>query len=49
MRAGGHLGSDRVTVRNIEVLRVDAEQNILVVHGAVPGASGGYLVINKKA
>jgi large subunit ribosomal protein L3 len=49
MRAGGHMGSDRVTARNLEVLRVDAAENILVVHGSVPGASGGYLVINKKA
>jgi len=48
MRAGGHMGSDRVTVRNIKVVRVDAEKNTLVVHGSVPGAGGGYLVINKK-
>ena len=48
MRAGGHMGSDRVTIRNIKVVRVDAEKNTLVVHGSVPGAGGGYLVINKK-
>jgi large subunit ribosomal protein L3 len=48
MRAGGHMGSDRVTVRNIKVVRVDTEKNTLVVHGSVPGAGGGYLVINKK-
>jgi large subunit ribosomal protein L3 len=48
MRAGGHMGQDRVTVRNIEVVRVDAEKNILVVRGSVPGAGGGYLVIRKK-
>ena len=49
MRAGGHMGSDRVTVRNVKVVRVDAGSNTLVVKGAVPGAGGGYLVINKKA
>jgi large subunit ribosomal protein L3 len=48
MRAGGHMGSDRVTVRNVEVVRVDAEANTLVVRGSVPGAAGGYLVLRKK-
>jgi large subunit ribosomal protein L3 len=48
MRAGGHMGSDRVTVRNLEVVRVDAGNNVLVVRGAVPGASGGYVVIRKR-
>jgi large subunit ribosomal protein L3 len=49
MRAAGHMGSDRVTVRNVKVVRVDAASNTLVVKGAVPGAGGGYLVISKKA
>ncbi len=49
MRAGGHMGSDRVTQRNVKVVRVDAESNTLIVKGAVPGAGGGYLVISKKA
>ena len=48
MRAAGHMGSDTVTQRNVKVVRVDAETNILVVKGAVPGASGGYVVIRKK-
>ena len=48
MRAGGHMGSERVTVRNVQVVRVDAENNVLVVRGSVPGAGGGYLVIRKK-
>ncbi len=47
MRAAGHMGSDRVTERNLEVVRVDAENNILVVKGSVPGGGGGYLVIRK--
>jgi large subunit ribosomal protein L3 len=47
MRAAGHMGSERVTLRNLEVVRVDADKNILVVRGAVPGAGGAYLVIRK--
>jgi large subunit ribosomal protein L3 len=49
MRAAGHMGADRVTTRNLEVVRVDAGNNVLVVRGAVPGASGGYVVIRKRA
>ena len=47
MRAGGRMGGDRVTVRNLKVVQVDGENNLLVLHGAVPGAPGGYLVIRK--
>ena len=48
MRGAGHMGSERVTVKNLEVVRVDADKNLLVVRGAVPGASGAYVVINKR-
>ena len=47
MRMGGHMGSDRVTVRNLKVLRVDAENNLLLVEGAVPGGPNSILVIRK--
>jgi large subunit ribosomal protein L3 len=47
MRMGGHMGQDRVTVRNLKVLRIDADNNLLVVRGAVPGANGGYVLIRK--
>jgi large subunit ribosomal protein L3 len=47
MRMHGHMGVDRVTTRNLKVLRVDAENNLLVVRGAVPGANGGYVLIRK--
>jgi large subunit ribosomal protein L3 len=47
MKAAGHMGSDRVTVRNITVVRVDAANNTLLVRGAVPGAGGAYVVIRK--
>jgi len=47
MRAAGHMGVDRVTVRNLEVMQVDPEENLLLVRGAVPGPNGGYLIIEK--
>jgi large subunit ribosomal protein L3 len=47
MRMGGHMGSDRVTVRNLEVIDVDTEDNVLVVKGAVPGPNGGYVVVRR--
>jgi large subunit ribosomal protein L3 len=48
MRMGGHMGSDRVTVKNLQVVRVDTENNLLVVRGAVPGARGTLLLIRKS-
>ena len=47
MRMGGHMGQDRVTVRNLKVLRIDADNNVMLVRGAVPGANGGYVIIRK--
>jgi large subunit ribosomal protein L3 len=47
MRAAGRMGGDRVTTRNLKVVQIDAENNILVLRGAVPGAPGGYVVIRK--
>jgi large subunit ribosomal protein L3 len=47
MRAAGHMGQDQVTVRNLTIVRVDAENNTLVVKGAVPGGGGGLLMIRK--
>jgi large subunit ribosomal protein L3 len=47
MRAAGRMGGDRVTVRNLKIVQVDAENNLLVLHGAVPGAPGGYVVVRK--
>jgi large subunit ribosomal protein L3 len=47
MRAAGHMGSKRVTTRNLRVVKVDAENNLLIVRGAVPGAKGGYVLIRK--
>ena len=47
MRGPGRMGGDRVTVRNLRVLQVDAEQHLLIVNGAVPGAPGGLLMVRK--
>ena len=41
----GHMGAERVTTQNLEVVRVDAERNLLLIKGAVPGAPGGDVVI----
>ena len=47
MRMSGHMGNQQVTVRNLRVLGVDKEENLLVVEGSVPGPQGGYVVIVK--
>jgi large subunit ribosomal protein L3 len=47
MRDAGHMGVDRVTVRNLRVVRVLPDENALVVQGAVPGPKGGYLLVRK--
>jgi large subunit ribosomal protein L3 len=48
MRMAGHLGAARITVQNIQVARVDQENNLLYLRGAVPGPNGGYLVVEKS-
>jgi large subunit ribosomal protein L3 len=45
----GHMGSEKVTVKNIEVFDVRKDQNLLLVKGAVPGANGGYVIIKSEA
>ncbi len=47
MRMAGHMGDRRVTVRNMRVIRVDAENNLLLVEGAVPGGPNAVVVIRK--
>lgn len=47
-RMGGHMGQDRLTVRNLLVVKVDKENNLLVVKGAVPGPRGGYVLVRKN-
>ncbi|MFO0817206.1 MAG: 50S ribosomal protein L3 [Pirellulales bacterium] len=43
----GHYGFDRVTARNLDVVRIDKEKNLLLVRGAVPGPAGAYVVIKE--
>jgi len=44
----GHMGSQNVTTKNIEIIDVKKEQNLLIVKGSVPGANGGYLIIRSE-
>jgi large subunit ribosomal protein L3 len=44
-RMAGHMGDERVTVRSLDVVKIDAEKNLLLVKGPVPGANDGYLFI----
>jgi len=43
------MGAEQVTVRNLEVAKVDVDNNLLLLKGAVPGPKGGYLVIRQEA
>jgi large subunit ribosomal protein L3 len=47
MRMGGHMGAARATTRNLRILGIDKDENLLVVEGAVPGPEGGYVLIRK--
>jgi len=47
LRMGGHMGTDRVTVRNLEIVEVDSEDNVILVKGAVPGPNGGYVIVRR--
>ena len=44
-KMAGHLGNERVTVQNLSVVKVDAENNIIAVKGAVPGPKGGIVIL----
>jgi len=48
MKAAGHMGTQRVTVRNLEVVEVDADDNVLMVKGAIPGPNGGYVIVRRS-
>lgn len=49
IRSSGHMGDERVTIRGLTVARVDVENNLLMVRGAVPGANGSVVIIKKAA
>ena len=47
MRSGGRMGGARVTAKNLQIVKVDAERNLIYVRGAVPGPKSGYLAIRR--
>ena len=49
MRAAGHMGQERVTVKNLQVVEVSEEENLLLIKGAVPGVKGSYVEILKSS
>lgn len=48
MKMSGRMGNERVTVRNLEIVEVDAEDNVILVKGAVPGPNGGYVIVRRS-
>ena len=44
-KMAGHMGAERVTTQNLEIVRVDAERKLLLIKGAVPGATGGNVIV----
>jgi large subunit ribosomal protein L3 len=49
MRMAGRMGGDRVKVKNLKVVKIFPERNILLVKGAIPGHNGSYVIIEKKS
>lgn len=47
MRMAGRMGGEKVTVQNLQVIKVDAEKNLLIVKGAIPGSKNSYVIIRK--
>ena len=47
MKSAGHMGDETVTVQNLKVVRIQEQDNVLLVEGAVPGRNGGYVVVKK--
>ncbi len=47
MKMSGHMGTAKVTVRNLEIVEVDTEDSVLLVKGAVPGPNGGYVIVRR--
>jgi large subunit ribosomal protein L3 len=47
MRMGGRMGNDRVKIQNLQILKVDAEKNLLVVKGSIPGAKQSLVIVER--
>ncbi|MCP5528646.1 MAG: 50S ribosomal protein L3, partial [Verrucomicrobiales bacterium] len=48
MRMPGHMGAVRRTIQNLEIVKVDTDENLLLIKGAIPGANGDYVVIRES-
>ncbi len=48
-RMAGHMGSERVTVQNLQLISIDADENVVLIRGSVPGGSNGYVIVKKAA
>jgi large subunit ribosomal protein L3 len=47
MRMGGRMGNDRIKIQNLQILKVDAEKNLLVVKGSIPGAKQSLVIVER--
>jgi large subunit ribosomal protein L3 len=47
-RMGGRMGGARITIRNLDVIKIDKNKNLLIIKGAIPGPNGGYIIIRKS-
>ena len=47
-RMAGHMGNERVTVQNLQIVRIDPERNLVALRGAIPGPRGGLIMIKKR-
>jgi large subunit ribosomal protein L3 len=47
MRMAGQMGNEKVKVLNLQILKVDTENNVLIVKGAIPGSNGSYVIVEK--
>jgi large subunit ribosomal protein L3 len=47
MRMGGHMGACRRTVRDMELVQVNTEKNLLLIRGGVPGPNGGFVIVRQ--
>jgi len=47
MKMAGRMGDAQVTIRNLEVVSVDIEDNVIAVKGAIPGPNGGYVMVRR--
>ena len=47
-RMAGHMGDDRVTMKSLQLVRVDSENNLLLIKGAVPGSNGSFVIVHRR-